>query len=630
MKSIFHRCVWCLNVLLIIIEMGVSTLPTAAQEIGDSRSTNRVGQLSGGGSRHIFKVEPLQGGGNIVITLRYDAGEDFENHDAIGFNVVDIADSELATSSYLVGDEQGDSQRAQMTDNGQGPYTIMVFNRSEKPITYALAALGGTLIDELGQTNAVSAELDDSALESADLDPDVYAKVRARKLTGQLVTLAQRHYIRVEVAGRDSSVGLRMTYHPQNVPALKGLVNFWVLDEDGVRRFESGAHPTEVAIATGFPSEINEKDNELLAGFTASGNGVYQVVVYNQSTIPATYEIEVTGAIFEDGFGYSLESQVAGIEAGLLTRSINDPRLPQIDIEPVITVDDTRQEISGILKRRYEHHYLGVIADIPSDKIVLTLGFEPRYDEVVAAGIGFHVIDALGMRKVIEGAKPEEVDLATGTRIQFGPDKGLLRAAFQPSARGRYAVIVYNDTERRVDYNIQVQNGFLDDGTVPAVHPGLNKQPAVEVTATPPAPPIVSVADGAKTVRGKLVRERERHYFGVTPEYGNVTVTLIMDVEPKYIDAVAGGVNFLVLREDAIRKVIEGEEAESVNVAAGSRIRFNEHKGKLSATFDPGGTSRYTIIVYNLTPIEVTYTITVDNGIMDDGGASVIADDEVE
>ena len=88
-----------------------------------------------------------------------------------------------------------------------------------------------------------------------------------------------------------------MDYSPRGRQELDGRINFWIVDEDGIRRIVSGARPEDVALAGGSPVQFGDDKGKLQAAFQSSGKGQYAVIVYNDSAVPAAYNIVTNGGI---------------------------------------------------------------------------------------------------------------------------------------------------------------------------------------------------------------------------------------------------------------------------------------------------------------------------------------------
>src|SRR5262249_2175382 len=90
-------------------------------------------------------------------------------------------------------------------------------------------------------------------------------------------------------------------------------VNCWVLDADGFKRYTDATTNvvlSEIAIAAGSGAP-GLAANQRQAKFTASGFGPYTVIVYNNSTVPATYDLVAEGATLTDDSQQSTTAQQA-------------------------------------------------------------------------------------------------------------------------------------------------------------------------------------------------------------------------------------------------------------------------------------------------------------------------------
>ena len=204
-------------------------------------------------------------------------------------------------------------------------------------------------------------------------------------------------------------VRLKMTYQPDDVKELLGKTNFWVLDEDGVRRMVAGDDPRTLNIATGFPSPIGEDDTTLLAAFKASGEKDYTVVVFNESDVTSTYALEANGALLADSYGQTNESKVAALEQAALRGELPKPTpTPAPTARPITPLYGPT--LTGELTNPFEHHYYGLLPEFVDGTMIVTMDFDPRDTQELAENINFMILDEDGWRRMIAGARPEDVD----------------------------------------------------------------------------------------------------------------------------------------------------------------------------------------------------------------------------
>ena len=115
-------------------------------------------------------------------------------------------------------------------------------------------------------------------------------------IEGSLPTPYAHNYWSLIPTIRDGVVVLTLDYAPRDQEALKGNINFIVVDEDGMRRIVSGGRPEDYGLAGGAEVRFGPDKGKLQAAFQASGKGTYAVIVSNNSAVPATYTISANGA----------------------------------------------------------------------------------------------------------------------------------------------------------------------------------------------------------------------------------------------------------------------------------------------------------------------------------------------
>jgi hypothetical protein len=311
-----------------------------------------------------------------------------------------------------------------------------------------------------------------TAEEESLLDSVGYVPIRARRVTGELGEWITKHYLEVDSSVRDGLVRLKMTYQPDDVKELLGKTNFLVLDEDGLRRYVAGDDPRKLNIATGFPSPVGEDDTTLLAAFKASGDRDYTVVVFNDSGVTSTYVLEANGALLEDFYGQTNESKVAALEQAALRGELPAPTpTPAPTARPITPLYGPT--LTGELTNPFEHHYYGLLPDFVDGTMIVTMDFDPRNTQELAENINFMILDEDGWRRMIAGARPEDVEIATGYVVEYGDDAGKLRATLNASGKGKYTIVVYNNSYVPGLYSLSAQGALLEDASEQAIELGL-------------------------------------------------------------------------------------------------------------------------------------------------------------
>jgi hypothetical protein len=517
--------------LLLAVPQGVS-LAAALGQIVETRGPLLQGSLPLRYNAHYLGLEPTVRDGRVTLTLAYEPQNNPNLQGFVNFLVLnedglrrylageDAEDLDIASGSPLQFDPVGNKMTASFQASGRGSYTVIVYNNSDLPVTYALSAEGAVLIDNANQTlSAALANSDPTPTPTATTtlapgvaDPATFllpGSIRARRVTGSLARTPERHYLSMEPDVRDGLVVLNFTFDPMDVRELLGNINFWILDEDGLRRVIAGNRPEDVNLATGFPVPFSPFPNELQASFNASGSRPYTVVVYNNSVISATYALAATGGVLIDQYGQTNEAKVAALEAAALSGATPVPAsggavppamttpiatpTPQSDLlltsftEPAsadtaavaATATPTSapslatgvERLAGELDQLFEHHYLGLTPTIRDGLIVLTLDFDPKDSLALRDNLNFWVLDEDGLRRVISGARPMDVGIATGSVVRFGADQGKLRAVINTSGHGKYTIVVYNNSAVPATYQLRANGGLLTDETAQTTLP---------------------------------------------------------------------------------------------------------------------------------------------------------------
>lgn len=426
-----------------------------------------------------------------------------------------IEQASIASGGSVPYDRVGNKLQASFQDSGRGEYTVIVYNNAAQIVNYTLVVEGGTLIDEIGQaTNAgmpvaapekafvSTAPTTETAASAPAAAALPYPAVRALRVTSSLDAGLDQHYLSIVPDAANSIVALDMQYGPLNEPALDYNVNFYVLNEDGFRRLVHGDRPENVNIAVGFPSPYPDKPNELLAGFQAGGRGPYTVVISNRAALPVNYQMTASQAVLVDQYGQTNEAQAAQIEYAAIQNAQgngtttpaetgeDEPSMvgPSV-VEPsalnsAATVAEnassttdgsvirTSAAASGPTNQRtielenqfslpYQHHYYGLEPTIANGRVQVTLAYALTAAELSVNPPNFWVLDEDGLRRVISGARPVDVNIATGAPVPYDADPGKLRATFDASGKGPYTLVIDNNANSNVAYHVRISGGFL-------------------------------------------------------------------------------------------------------------------------------------------------------------------------
>ena len=348
----------------------VATIPGAA---GVVRATELSGLLPHTRDRHYFGLEAIQPGAAFAVTLIVEPAAALQKPGAVNF-VVLTADGlerflagadpqavEVATGSPMIFDQVGNRLTAVVPGSQAGGYTVIVYNDSPLPVTYALQVQGGLLRDDAGQTFAavtvdaaaagrrgetptwtaplhslpqmetqvvvpdfaapeqtdaplalsVPERTDDAAV--ATLSAHWAEPVRARRLSGTLMGSQTQHFFMLAAEGPDAEIHLTLDLtHPMRHAG----GGFWVLTQDGVRAMALGGLPQELNLATGLPDA--DVPGRYSTRLRLAGDVLYTVVLFHDGKLPTEYALTVEGGVLMDQYGQTNEASAAALEVSAL------------------------------------------------------------------------------------------------------------------------------------------------------------------------------------------------------------------------------------------------------------------------------------------------------------------------
>jgi len=326
----------------------------AAPAYQEVRASEVTGVIPGGQFAKIWLGIAPERPGTVTVTAVWDRSNPEQN--GLGFFILNeanlaavVAGQNLrdnnvgagSTNFFLNGpdNQQGASFRAT-----GGAYTVIVYNDSASDASFTLRVDNGVLVDGSGQVKAVGAPEETATPEATAEDTaaeDTAAATPAAAVTeaatpvaaateaattttttvvaagpyrgvsvkGELAEQYAQHYLGLEPDQRDGDITLRLTFDPRDNQELARRLGFWVLDEQGFRRYQAGQNAGDVAVAAGNRVSTPGEDNVRSASFNASGFGAYTVIVYNNSRVPATYELSVTGGQLIDDSQQTITAQ---------------------------------------------------------------------------------------------------------------------------------------------------------------------------------------------------------------------------------------------------------------------------------------------------------------------------------
>jgi hypothetical protein len=300
--------------------------------------------------------------------------------------------------------------------------------------------------------------------------------VRATTVGG-LLEPENYHYLGLEPALRDGTVVLTLALEPADDMALRGLLNFLVLDEDGLRRVLAGADPFSLDMAASAPLQFDPIGNKYQAMFKASGRGEYTVLVYNDAGKTGGYKLTALNGVLLDDAGQvevvtAAPAPAPPVGQTLTPTATMEAALTAAKASPLIvyqpggtgnaapTVNALR--ISGELDAAMNRHFLSVKPEDANIRVKLDMEFEPQGEET-RGQVNFYVLNADGVRQLVHGARPEDVSFAVGFPEPFNPARNELVAQFRAPGKDEYTIIPYSIAAQPVEYIMNVAGGVLID-----------------------------------------------------------------------------------------------------------------------------------------------------------------------
>ncbi|MBO9394284.1 fasciclin domain-containing protein [Caldilinea sp.] len=332
-----------LTALLVTALAPVVLAAEQAAPAAQVRASEVSGTIPGGQFAKIWLGLVPNQPGTVTVTARWDRPNPEQS--GVGFYVLTEANlsavingAPLGTNNVAAGDtnffQRGENnvQGAAFRATG-GSYTLVVYNDSATDANFTLSVDNGVIVDESNQVRPVGVAAEETTPAATEtpvavtVEPTVEAPAaeatpeataapetpaaetttvvaagpfRSNSVRGELVEQFEQHYLGLEPEQRNAEITLRLSFDPRDNQELARRMSFWVLDEQGLRRYQAGENVNNVAVAHGNRATTPGDENVREASFTASGFGPYTVIVYNNSRIPATYELVATGAVLVD------------------------------------------------------------------------------------------------------------------------------------------------------------------------------------------------------------------------------------------------------------------------------------------------------------------------------------------
>ena len=342
----------------------------AALSNAEVRATELRGLLPHQFDRHYFGLEAFQPNGGFAVTLVVEPATALTEN-SVNFVVLtedglkeflagaDPMTVKTAMGTPLLFDQLDNRLTALVPGSQSNGYTVMVYNNGKLPVTYTLRVEGGLLRDDAGQTFS-SVKVNASSSESMGVEvslqkmpvPDGIGAllstpksehdgvmkrlfsndsvssymlpeegssslailrpepVRARRVSGALLTAQDRHYLNLAADAGAGDIILTLRY--MGVSDAPSQLNFWVMTQDGVRHLIQGGLAQELNLATGLP--LAGEEGTYQARLRLAKDMLYTVIVFNGGESEGEYALSVEGGILVDRYGQTREAQATTLE----------------------------------------------------------------------------------------------------------------------------------------------------------------------------------------------------------------------------------------------------------------------------------------------------------------------------
>lgn len=371
-KARLHRLFTAIAValsLVVAFTTLVSATSAAAPVSQATRAKEVRGTIPGGKFAQVWLgLEPETSGAQVTVIAEWDRNNPAGS--GLNFFILDdqgvrrVGEDTLSTIALGAGNPNFDVNApdnqvgASFNAIGLAKYTIVVSNESSQDANFTLRATNAFITDESGQvvnpnapvtttttttttapvaatpapaattaTTSTAATTTTTAAPTAA--PTVAATtattattpttgavaapgvVRDTSLSGELPNQNDQHFLGLQPDGNDVQVTLRLTFDPQDNTELARRLNFWVLNQEGLQQIINGAEASDIAIAAG-NRVFRGQNNERVASFRASGLGAYTVIVYNNATVPGSYNLSIEGGMLIDDAAQTNEGKSTG------------------------------------------------------------------------------------------------------------------------------------------------------------------------------------------------------------------------------------------------------------------------------------------------------------------------------
>ena len=322
---------WRIVRVVVVLALLLTAAPMAVTAQSVMSSMIR-GELNEQFAKHYLGLRVIDPTQPMVITMDYSPQDNLDLDAESGFYVFEstgfaryIIGTPGPQSALGIGSLQqmdgGPKQKIHTIRTPDSTFNLVAFNDTKIPLSYTLTGENVAFVDESGEqivdASSLAATTPTPAAETvaaasvSSVVTETPSIVRASELSGELPKQFDKHYFALETTATD--VTLQLHVQPQDNADVQQKVNAFLLTDSQLKAYVAGM-ATDLYVNNTTILQVPQDSTSLMktADFTIDADRVgtrFTVIVGNDSTIGASYTLEVEGGILEDGSAQSRMGQ---------------------------------------------------------------------------------------------------------------------------------------------------------------------------------------------------------------------------------------------------------------------------------------------------------------------------------
>ena len=516
---------WRIVHVVIVLALLLTAAPMAVTAQSVMSSMIR-GELNEQFAKHYLDLRVIDPTQPMIITMDYSPQDNLDLDAESGFYVFEstgfaryIVGTPGPQSALGIGSLQqmdgGPKQKIHTIRTPDSTFSLVAFNDTKIPLSYTLTGENVAFVDESGEqivdASSLASTTPTPAAETVAAAPvssvvtETPSIVRASELSAELPKQFDKHYFALETTATD--VTLQLHVQPQDNAEVQEKVNAFLLTDSQLKAYVAGM-ATDLYVNNTTVLQVPQDSTSLMktADFTIDADRVgtrFTVIVGNDSTIAASYTLEVEGGILEDG---SAQSRLSQSSTAAIPAASPTPAAETVAAAPVSSVVTETpsivraSELSGELPKQFAKHYFAL--ETTATDVTLQLHVQPQDNAEVQEKVNAFLLTDSQLKAYVAGMATDlYVNNTTVLQVPQDSTSLMKTADFTIDADRvgtRFTVIVGNDSTIAASYTLEVEGGILEDGSAQsrlgqsstAAIPAASPTPAAETVAAASAAPI--------------------------------------------------------------------------------------------------------------------------------------------